>query len=89
MFYFILKKYQEQVLKSLMLLEEYLCVQYNWRLYTEFLHQLMVLPTCYTSDQVFVVGKVMLNRLECVVSKYLCQCNNWDENNDLEHLFRY
>lgn len=72
--YLYLKKYQEQVLKSLMLLEEYLCAQYNWRLYTEFLHQLMVLPTCYTSDQVFRVGKVMLNRLECVsiFIKYLC-----------------
>ncbi|XP_025425669.1 serine/threonine-protein phosphatase 4 regulatory subunit 4-like isoform X2 [Sipha flava] len=58
-------KYQEQVLKSLMLLEEYLCAQYNWRLYTEFLHQLMVLPTCYTSDQVFRVGRVMFDRLEC------------------------
>lgn len=72
----ILKKYQEQVLKSLMLLEEYLCAQYNWRLYTEFLHQLMVLPTCYTSDQVFRVGRVMLDRLECVsiinIIKYLC-----------------
>lgn len=54
-----------------MLLEEYLFSQYNWRLYAEFLHQVMVLPTCYTSDQVFYVGKVMLNRLECVVSIYL------------------
>ncbi|XP_025200082.1 serine/threonine-protein phosphatase 4 regulatory subunit 4-like [Melanaphis sacchari] len=62
-------KYQEQVLKSLMLLEEYLFAQYNWRLYVEFLHQVMVLPTCYTSDQVFYVGKVMLNRLECVRQK--------------------
>jgi len=68
---FILKKYQEQVLKSLMLLEEYLFSQYNWRLYAEFLHQIMVLPTCYTSDQVFYVGKVMLNRLECAVSNTL------------------
>lgn len=68
---FISKKYQEQVLKSLMLLEEYLFSQYNWRLYAEFLHQLMVLPTCYTSDQVFYVGKVMLNRLECAVSNIL------------------
>lgn len=49
-----------------MLLEEYLCAQYNWRLYTEFLHQLMVLPTCYTSDQVFRLGRVMFDRLECV-----------------------
>lgn len=62
-------KYQEQVLKSLMLLEEFLFVQYNWRLYAEFLHQIMVLPTCYTSDQVFYVGKVMLDRLECVRQK--------------------
>lgn len=62
-------KYQEQVLKSLMLLEEYLFSQYNWRLYAEFLHQVMVLPTCYTSDQVFYVGKVMLNRLECARQK--------------------
>lgn len=53
-----------------MLLEEYLCSQYNWRLYAEFLHQLMVLPTCYTSDQVFHVGQVMVNRLESVVSKH-------------------
>lgn len=51
-----------------MLLEEYLCAQYNWRLYAELLHQLMVLPTCYTSDQVFLIGRVMLNRLESVVS---------------------
>lgn len=73
---FLLKKYQEQVLKSLMLLEEFLFVQYNWRLYAEFLHQIIVLPTCYTSDQVFYVGKVMLNRLECVVSNifYLLCC---------------
>lgn len=59
-----------------MLLEEFLFVQYNWRLYAEFLHQLIVLPTCYSSDQVFYVGKVMLDRLECVVSNifYLICC---------------
>lgn len=68
---FVLKKYQEQVLKSLMILEEYLYTQYNWRLYAEFLHQLIVLPTCYTSDQVFNVGRVMLDRLENIVSIYL------------------
>lgn len=51
-----------------MLLEEFLYAQYNWRLYVEFLHQLMVLPTCYTSDQVFHVGRIMLDRLEYVVS---------------------
>ncbi|VVC44329.1 Hypothetical protein CINCED_3A017029 [Cinara cedri] len=62
-------KYQEEVLKSLMCLEEYLYAQYNWRLYVEFLHQLMVLPTCYTSDQVFLIGRVMLNRLEYVRQK--------------------
>lgn len=67
-FFFFFQKYQEQVLKSLMLLEEYLFAQYNWRLYAEFLHQLMVLPSCYTSDQVFHVGRIMFNRLECVVS---------------------
>lgn len=54
-----------------MILEEYLYAQYNWRLYAEFLHQLMVLPTCYTSDQVFYVGRVMLERFESVVSIYL------------------
>lgn len=59
-----------------MLLEEYLCAQYNWRLYAEFLHQLMVLPTCYTSDQVFYVGKVMLDRLTFVVSIYYILCGN-------------
>lgn len=56
-----------------MCLEEYLYAQNNWRLYAEFLHQLMALPTCYTSDQVFLIGIVMLDRFEHVVSVfYLC-----------------
>ncbi|XP_050535092.1 serine/threonine-protein phosphatase 4 regulatory subunit 4-like [Daktulosphaira vitifoliae] len=62
-------KYQEQVLKSLMLLEEYLSAQYNWRLYVEFLHQIMVLPVCYSSDLVFIVGKIMSDRLNTVRQK--------------------
>ncbi|XP_050440372.1 serine/threonine-protein phosphatase 4 regulatory subunit 4-like [Adelges cooleyi] len=62
-------KYQEQVLKSLMQLEEYLCSQYNWRLYAEFLHQIMVLPACYSSDLVYIVGKVMIDRFNTVRQK--------------------